>query len=120
MSMAGKRYYGADVPRSTGPHPDPMEQLTELELVRQDAATAWDKCEERRLNEERLAKALAAAVEVIRVAGLMSNVCYNAKQKAGVPENVRTWLANTQESFDKARDVYLAAVGCPADERGEA
>ena len=27
MSMAGKRYYGADVPRSTGPHPDPLEQL---------------------------------------------------------------------------------------------
>lgn len=24
MSMAGKRYYGADVPRSTGPHPDPL------------------------------------------------------------------------------------------------
>lgn len=24
MSMAGKRYYGSDVPRSAGPHPDPM------------------------------------------------------------------------------------------------
>jgi hypothetical protein len=27
MSMAGKRYYGADVPRSTGPHPDPLEKI---------------------------------------------------------------------------------------------
>lgn len=25
MSMAGKRYYGEDVPLSTGPHPDPIQ-----------------------------------------------------------------------------------------------
>lgn len=25
MSMSGKRYYGTDAPRSTGPHPDPLD-----------------------------------------------------------------------------------------------
>lgn len=25
--MTGNRYYGTDAPRSTGPHPDPLEQL---------------------------------------------------------------------------------------------
>ena len=25
--MAGKRYYGTDVPRSTGPHPDPLSAI---------------------------------------------------------------------------------------------
>lgn len=34
MSMAGKRYYGADVPRSTGPHPDPLEQLRDQDRLR--------------------------------------------------------------------------------------
>ncbi len=38
MSMAGKRYYGADVPRSTGPHPDPMEQRMDIvDQLRRDA-----------------------------------------------------------------------------------
>lgn len=27
MSMAGKRYYGTDVPRTTGPHPDPARDV---------------------------------------------------------------------------------------------
>lgn len=32
MNMAGKRYYGTDAPRSTGPHPDPQEEAR-AELV---------------------------------------------------------------------------------------
>ncbi|WLA80257.1 hypothetical protein [Bradyrhizobium elkanii] len=27
--MSGKRYYGSDAPRSTGPHPDPLDELYE-------------------------------------------------------------------------------------------
>jgi hypothetical protein len=40
MSMAGKRYYGADVPRSTGPHPDPLEQLRDQDRLREDITNA--------------------------------------------------------------------------------
>ena len=41
MSMAGKRYYGADVPRSTGPHPDPLDEVRPVEIMQR----LKDNCE---------------------------------------------------------------------------
>lgn len=77
--------------------------------ARADAAEAMSQLQtEARLRAE--AK-VTAAIEVIRAAGMMANVCYNAKQNDKVPEGIRAWLANTQEAFDKARDAYLADVG---------
>ena len=54
---------------------------------------------------------LDAAMDLIRAAGLMANVCFNAKQSEKLPETVRFWLGATQEDFDKARDKYLSVVG---------
>ena len=64
-------------------------------------------------NEARAALAMRNSdiQELLRAAALMANVCYNAKQNDKVPEGIRTWLANTQEGFDKARDAYLSVVG---------
>lgn len=39
-----KRYYGADVPRSTGPHPDPIADL--LQHLREVSSAYCPKCSE--------------------------------------------------------------------------
>lgn len=49
---------------------------------------------------ERLRAALA---EMTMAAGLMANVCFNAKQSHKVPEGFREALGRAQEGFDKAR-----------------
>lgn len=62
---------------------------------------------------ERLRTELAGARKLIQAAGLMANVCFNAKQNDRVPDGIRQWLANTQEGFDRIRDDYLAVVSSP-------